>query len=334
MNIKLDAQPHFGLEGKIKEDGVELGIVTSKIDGQTLDSAGQAFFIEQMELILPKVIEARNSALRSREFIPVNTTGDLGTELISYYEYSKVGYAKFIADMANDIPRVDLYGEKRTNAIKPIASSYGYNIFEIARAGRAGINLESKRAEMSADANRRKIDYVAWFGAPKHGLQGFINNNRTSRYIIPNGVAGTATWATKTADEILEDMYGIVDAQDTATFDNMPVNTIIMPMAQYNLINQTRISDNLETTVMEQFQKARPNVSIYGLRNLSGVGEAGGDVLIAYSRNPETLDQRIPVELQTQPQGKQGLEYVTTNVSTTGGTVVYYPQAVTQAEGI
>lgn len=334
MSIKLDTAPHMSANDTIADaDGIKLDGIIQGDMGLRLDDTGMAFYKEQLEIIKTKVIEAKNENLRSREFIPVDNEGDIATNTISYFVFTKVGYAKFISEMADDIPRVDIYGEKHSHTAKMLASSYGYNIFEIARARKAGFALEAKRAKASADANRAKIDYVAWHGSEEAGLDGLINHPSTSRYSVPNGTAGTPSWPTKTPTEVLDDMYGIVDAQAEITFDNKPVTAMLMSVSMYNHINETRIADNLETTILEQFQKSRKGVSVIeGLRVMNDAGENGGDLLIAYNLSDDTLVQRIPEEMWANAYVLKNKEYVTENTSKIGGVVVYYPQAVTQAE--
>lgn len=333
--MRLDTKPHVGASSNVSSGEKLDGLVGNDTEGMRLDETGMAFYKEQLELIKSEVIETRYENLRAREFIPVDNDGDITTELISSYRFTRVGYAKFISEMADDVPRTDIFGEKVSNPCKLLGSSYGYGIFEIARARKAGFSLDSKRAESSAEANRTKIDYIAWYGEPEKGIYGLINHPDTSRLAIADGAGGSALWPNKTPDEVLADLYSVVDTQDDVTFDSMPVTAMLMTKAMFNYINETRIADTLTTTILEQFKKARPSVTkIEGLRQLVGKGENGGDVLIGYNLSNKTLVQRIPEEMYSYSDGLKNKEYVTENLSKVGGVVVHYPQAVTQAEFI
>jgi len=323
VNLNFDAA---AFEGVIRQDESTQNLV--------LDSQGQVFFKRQLELIKSETFDYEYHELKADKFLPVDTEGDLGVETITYRKFSKRGYAKIISDFATDIPRVDVLGEEVTVNIKTVAAAYGYNIFEIARAQRANFNLQSKRAETATEAIVQRLDRAAWFGSAEDNLQGFFDYPGILEYIVPNGAASATEFSTKTSAEILLDLNSLVRLVKTTTRGKRVVNQVLMPIDQFELISEKQNSTASDVTVLEFFKKTHPEVSIDWLDELKEAGTGGADMMMGYVKNSRNVAQYRPVPMMTMPQEYKNMEYVVTQISRTGGVVVYYPQSVVKASGI
>jgi hypothetical protein len=144
--------------------------------------------------------------------------------------------AKVVADYAHDFPRVDVFGEEHTIKIKDIGDSYGYSIKEIRRAMMAGFDLEGKRALAARRAIDEKINQLAWYGDETNNIQGFLDYPGITEYSVPSTGSGSSkTWANKSADNILVDLNGIVNAIVVGTNGIERPSTILLPITQFNL---------------------------------------------------------------------------------------------------
>jgi hypothetical protein len=340
MKLNLDAQPEsLSGAGSTSFNGdlsIFDGILKADAMGGNirLDEQGQVFFQRQLELIKSGSWDVEYKELKADMFIPVDTEGDLGVESITYRKFSRIGYAKVISDYATDIPRVDVLGEEVTVQIKTIASAYGYNIFEIARAQRGKFNLQQRRAETSTLANLERLDKAAWHGSPDDGLQGFFDYPGILEYVIPVGASTFTEWDTKTSAEILDDMNGMVRLPKTTTKGRKVVTQLIMPIEQYDIISVKQNSDASDITVLQFFLNTHPGLSVDWVDDLAGAGVDGSDMMMAYIRDPRQVAQYRPVPMMTMPTEYKNMEYVVTQISRTGGVVVYYPQSVVKASGI
>ena len=140
-----------------------------------LDANEQVFFDNQLALVKSRTYDVQHKALKALQLLPVSTEQDPGATHIIWRSYDKVGMAKIIADYANDFPRADIGGVEHSSPVKDIGASYGYSVKEIRRAQKAGISLDTKRAEAARRAIDEKQDTIAWKGDAKAKLPGFWN---------------------------------------------------------------------------------------------------------------------------------------------------------------
>lgn len=335
--LNLDAKPSFLSKGANVADVAGFGEGTFKADAAgtlVLDAQGQVFFQRQLELIKSETFDYEYHELKADKMIPVDTEGDLGVETITYRRFSKRGYAKIIADYATDIPRVDILGEEVTVTVKTVAAAYGYNIFEIARAQRAGVALASRRAQTATDAIMERLDRAAWYGSPNDGLQGFFDFPGILEYIIPNGTGGFPEFSTKTSAEILADMNGITRLVKTTTRGKRIVNQMIMPIEQHDIISTKQNSTATDISVLQYFLNTHPGVSVDWVEECKGAGPLGEDIMMAYVKSPRNLYQNRPVPMMTLPQEYKNMEYIVTQIARTGGLSMPFPQSAAKSVGI
>ncbi len=244
------------------------------------------------------------------------------------------GAAVIISNYSKRLPRADAFRKEFTARIRSIGTSYGWNVQEMRAATFAGTPLEQRKATAARRAFEEKLDSIARVGDTAHGLVGFLNQPNASTYVVPNGVSTTATWATKTADEILKDMNGIVNGIIISTKQIETPDTLLLPTAQYAYISSTARSTVSDTTILEFFQKSHPNVQVIGWWALAGAGASATDRMVAYSRDPDHLQLIIPLEFMQLPPEWEGLELLTTCEGRCGGVQMYYPLSMSYGDGI
>ena len=113
-----------------------------------LDQGEQVFFDGQLTLIKARTYDVIHKDLKALTLLPVSTEQDDAAEHIEYRSYDQVGMAKIVSDYANDFPRVDTLGTKKSIQVHSLGDSYGYSIQEIRRAARANFNLRTKSLRM------------------------------------------------------------------------------------------------------------------------------------------------------------------------------------------
>lgn len=148
-----------------------------------------------------------------------------------YRQYTEVGLAKIIANYADDLLRSDVYGKEFTATVKSIGNSYGYSVQEIRAAQRMGRRLATRKAAAARRAQDQLVNQIAWFGDSEFNPQGLINYPGITEYTAPNPGPGTES-VNKTADQILDDMNGIVNDVFELTKGVEIVNTLPLPNRQ------------------------------------------------------------------------------------------------------
>lgn len=317
--------------------------MSNKIQSINLDDATTIFFARELEYIKARSYDVEYPALKATQLIPVSSEADPGAEVITYQQYDKVGMAKIISNYADDLPASDVKGKEFTARVRPIGSSFSYNIQEIRNAQMAGKPLEQRKANAARRSVEQKINKIAWFGEEEYGLQGFVDNPNVTRVKVADNDDSTSTkFEDKTPDEILKDMNDLANnIVDLTNGVEMP-NTLLLPIKQYTHIASTARSKNSDTTILEYFLMNNPFIdTVEWVNELKGAGvgidgviAAGEDVMIAYDRNPDKLTLEIPQDYEQFAPQERNLAFVVNAHARTAGVIIYYPLSVAIAEGI
>lgn len=307
-----------------------------------LDSGESIFFTRELETIRAAAYDVIFDEPKLFNLLPKSMEGDPLATDITHRQFTRVGVAKMGGgDYATDFPPVDVYGTEFTVKVKPVHASYGYNKDEIARAAKVGRNLEAMRATAAKKAIEMKLDEIARNGESTAGLVGLYNAVGISEYTITDGTAGTTTWATKTADEILKDLYGIENYAITSTNGIEVPDTLALPMDEYLIIKQKKIATDSEgKTVLRYFldnatgiknviwlqglETAAPTVATYDSNNMA----------IAWKNSADKLVFDLPMPFTQEDLLQDGLKYTVPCRAKTAGVTIFYPKSVVKACGI
>lgn len=323
---------------KIIIDGIEVDQMTfDRVNNSGLlhDAGESAFFVRELEYIKRKSYDTKQRTLKATTLIPVSTEADPGAETITYQRYTQVGVAAIVSDYAENSPRVDVYGEEVSSKVYTISDSFGYSRQEIRRSRMTGKSLDMRRANAAKRAYDEKIESIAWTGDTAHNLSGLIGYPGITQYVVPNGAAGTATWATKTPDEIIKDVKGLLLSVTNTTNGVEEPDTIIIPYEQYMDIATRRVTDGDSKTVLRYIMDNFPMIkNIEWLTQLKQAGTGSTDMMMAYPKNPDNLTLEIPMNYSMLPPQQKGLGFEILTEGRCGGIIVYYPLSISYGYGI
>ena len=181
-----------------------------------------------------------------------------------------------------------------------------------------------------------KLDEIARSGESLTGLKGLYNAVGVSEYTVPDGAGGKTTWADKTADEILADLYGIVNYILTSTNGIEVPDTLALPMDEYLLISQKKIATDSEgATVLNYFLKNTPYIkNVIWLPGLDTAAGSGGDstgMMIAWKNSADKLVFDLPMLFTQEDLLQDGLNYTVPCRAKTAGVTVFYPKSIIKA---
>lgn len=300
-----------------------------------LDAAESAFFQRQLESIKSKTYDVQYPELKARRLFPVSFEAGTGAESIVFYTYDQAGMAKVIQSYADDLPRADVVASESVTRIKSLGASYGYSIQEIRNAAMAGIPLQQRKANAARRAILQRENKIAYFGDATYNISGFLSNPNILTYTVPVGASTQTEWNTKTPDEILADLNGIVHNIVETTLEVETPDTLLLPVGQYNYIASTARSANSDKTILSYFLENNQYVQeVIAVNELKGSGTGGADQYVAYRRDPDKLTLEIPQEFEQFPPESRGLEEVVACHERIGGVIIYYPLSVCKGEGI
>ncbi len=305
---------------------------TPKFSLPHLDAAQNYFFLRELEQHLAEQFEVLYASLKSRQFIPVDGSIDPGAASVTTRMWDKVGAAQAIADHSSDVPLVNVFGTEGTQRMQDYGAGYSYTIPEIQAASRLSRPLERDRAEACRRVIEQKIDTVLSTGDSAYGLSGLINLSGVNTYTVPNGSGGSSAWSTKTADEILADMNGMISKVITDSNETESPTLLLMPPAEYQLISTKARSSVSDTTILGFFQGNRPGVRVESWTKLTGAGAGGVDRMMAFEPNKTKLRALMAIEFEQLPPQQRNWAFVINCRARTGGVVTSYPRSIITAD--
>lgn len=289
---------------------------------------GERLFLQRALIhVMSQVQEVRYPGDVLPQVLNVSSEGGAGLESMNYQTLDLTGEFKAIGTNATDIPEVGASMTETPNKVQIYAACYGYSQFDLERAAKARVGLSQLKGRALMLAARKKLNRLMWFG--DEYVQGLFS------YIL-NKVTIGGSWATATAQEILDDCLDVINkvVDDTEDFE---ADTLALDPAGYSIITTTPRSDKSDTTIAE-FIKANTQINriikTSYLKNITNSTNSltNKNVIMAYYRDPMILQFMTPRPLQQMPMYQLGMQFNVPAVFDCAGTFVYHPKAVAIAE--
>jgi len=260
-----------------------------------------------------------------------------GAASITYRQFSQTGIAKIIANYAQDLPRVDVFGKEFIAMVRSLGDAYGWTVQEIRAAQMAGTPLEQRKANAARRAILSRENEIAWFGDVESGLGGMLNNPNITSVTLPNdGTGAVIDWDQKTPAQVLRDLNLMADTPSNLSQGIESPDTMLLPLEQYQYIFNTPRSDTTDTSIGKWFLDNTPHIkNIEWLHQLSAAAHPSGlNQVVVYTRSPDKLTLEIPVDFEQFPVQEKNLEFVVPCHERIAGIIIYYPLSIAIGGGI
>lgn len=319
------------MSDKMNYDAQDLRAIESS---GRFDANEAVFFARQLESIKAQSYDVKRAKLNALEIFPVSTSTPEGATTITYRQYDSVGAAKIIANYSTDMPRADVTGKEFTSPIRGIGIAYGYSVQEIRSAQFAGVPLSEKKMRSAQRAHEELINRLAWSGDTEHGLPGFMTNANIPAFVVPAvGTGSSKLWNTKTADQIIADINGVINQVTTQSKGIHRANMVLMPLEQYSYIASTPRSATTDTTILQFVTANNPGVTFKPVIELDAFG-GGLDRIVAGEFSIDNMQLELPMTFKQYSPQVNGLEYVIPCESRFAGVIVEYPLAFAIGDSI
>lgn len=312
---------------------------------QRLDAGETVFFERELTHVMRRVYEREYAELESFRLFPIDREASEADDTILWHEFDQVGAAKFIANYADDLPRVDVYGRENISPIRPIGDAFGYSVQDVRRSAKTGRRLEQRKGSAARMAIEQQMNRVGFYGDASRGLRGIFTTPNTndvtpaSAAASPNGTAWTAA-SGKTPDEIISDLNNLVDAIPNVTRGVHKATHLVLPANRHAYLKNTPRAATSDKSILQWFMDANPEIVVeksYELQAVTSLpsGTAGTDVVaMAYEKNPDNLAMSIPMDFKQHPPQSRNLEFVINCEARVGGLIVWRPLTIAFMEGI
>ncbi len=313
------------------------------------DASEANVFARELLKIRAGVFELKFPELKAQRLIPKNNDLDNTDEQFGYRTVTEYGLTKMGTGYSKRAPRVDIsMTEQVPLQVKAMKVSYGYDVQEARVAAKTGNQLPARKANAARKAIAQEINDILTFGRTKGSvlstktdygvtMYGLANLPSTLTFTPANGSEGSKLWTAKTPDEILADLNGIASGIVTNSNDVEHPNTLLLPLASYELIASLRLGDGSDQTVLKHFMGVNPHIkSVEAWHALDSApnSEWSGKRMICYDKSPEVLEYSLPVEFEQFAPQMEGTETVTECQARIAGCVVYRPKAISYGDGI
>ena len=300
-----------------------------------MDANEGVLFARQLEYVESRAYEVKYPTLKGRELFPVDYSVPTGAETYTYRMYDHQGAFNLITNYSDDFKRVNVTGVEVTGKVHSYGASVEYSVQDIRAAAMGGIPLQDHEIRAARRASEQKLDDIILNGEPDGNLFGIMTHPNIPNAAVPAGASTDTEWSTKTADEILFDMNDIVSDMIDLTKGVEAPDTLILPHAQYELINNTARSTTSDTTILEFFLRNNSHINkVEPWYKLKGAGAGATDVMIAYRNDAEVIQSVIPQEFEMFPAQPKNMAFNIPCHARFGGVRVRYPLAISIRRGI
>lgn len=326
-------------------------------DGQTVDSTGaflqgelvrldQMIHMPLVDVTWSRDIEVREDvsiADEASSFTQSDLAASGGLNVSGAVNGGKAWSGKVTSQIANVSVDIGLVA----TPLNIWALEMKYTIMELESAIKLGRPIDQQKLEALNLKHQMDIDAQVYVGDADTGAAGLCNNNaQVTPVNVAAGGQGTTTWATKTADEILNDINtAITDNWTNSGYAVMP-SKMLLPPLQYGMLIARKVSEAGNVSLMKFIMEN--NIATQGglqfeikhAKWLVGAGVGGTlgtagtvDRMVLY--NQEKKYVRFPMT----PMGRTPVQYDSIYHKTTyycrlGAIEFVYPETVGYYDGI
>jgi hypothetical protein len=287
----------------------------------------------QLEHFFAKIYTKKFPDSKGRLLVPVNNEVNTGARSHTYVMTEEFGEARIIHDYAEDLPMVDLNGKEFTSKIVPVVAGFHFSLQDLRSAAMLGMSIDSMKATLARKSIERKIDQLICTGDAASGITGMANNAN-----VPLATGLTGTWQGAAATVIQADIEKICTQLFINCAGTIPEErsvTIAVDVATYARLTTLRIDTfNMRTVLDYLLESNRMIKEIVSWSRLSKVASGGtARRLVAYVKDPDTLETIIPQEFEILPAQPRALTFVVPCHARFGGVKVVYPLQMLYADG-
>ncbi len=293
------------------------------------DASETANFKTALEFIMKGLVDTDYAKMKARELIPFVTEAPPGTQTLVFEGFSEIGEAKIVANYADDLPGVDFIGAENRRPVRIVADAYQFSTFDLQRALR-GVNFQQKRAAVARNRIAAKLERIAAIGDAEYGLYGLYNQPGVSIG------SATGTWGAATSsDDMLTDLNKGANTAAVASLDNYAPDTMVLPIAKYQLAANKKIGVDSNMTVLKFFLETNPYIKQIGIWNYGATaGASSNPRMVTYKKDPTIISMQMIQEYTEMAPQPRNLAMIVPAYAQTAGVICTRPTSMYYVDGI
>ncbi len=300
------------------------------------DAGESAFLTRALLFVQAKQVTQVFLETKALQFFPVDGSIPSGAESFSTPIWNLFGKAKLVANYATDFPSVDAAQSENILPCRSLGVSFSYSIQDLRRSAMAGGQpLDQRKAGVARMVNEQLIDTICALGDTTSGLLGLTQNSGVT-IITAGGGTITGAWASAAGSVIFTDLMQIGGKVVVQSKNTWRADTLLLPTVAYTQAAQKPANSFSQESALAAFLRTNP----YGITNidmwpaLDTAGAAGVTRAMAYKRDPNCVDIKIPQPFELIAPQPQNMAFNVPGHSRVGGGVVYHPASMVYADGL
>lgn len=310
-------------------------------------ASGNAFLISELEKRDPNIRKPLSNFTYPRDIV-IETGGGW----VDYVSAMSVAYgitggavnSPVTAGGSNGIPIVQASVDKGVYKAHTFAAALRVMWQDMQRANFIGRSLDNLLQDGVRMAYDKHMDANVYVGITEYGTTGLVNNPDAVETTAANGAAGTATWATKTPQEILKDVNDALVAGWNANANDPTAipNHILLPYEQYLYILTTKVTDLATETIYDFLMKNNAATKAGGDLFIGptvwckGAGTGSKDRMVVYNndRRFAKMDELVPLSRIMSAPVVTSVCYDTAYMANLSEVQIFYPTSIRYVDGI
>lgn len=330
--------------GKVSA-GAQMGVPVMDADGI---ATGNAFLVSELEKRDPMIRKPLTSFTYPRDIV-IQTGGGW----VDYVSAMSVAYgitggsvdSPVAAGGANGIPVVQASVDKGVYKAHTFAAALRVMFQDMQRSNYIGRSLDNLLQDGVRLAYDKHIDANTYVGIEDYGTTGLVNDpNATETTAAATGTESGTTWASKTPQQILNDINTALTTVWAANgYDETAIpNHILIPYEQYNYILTTMVTDLATETIFDFVMKnnvaAKNGGSLFigATRWCKGAGSGSKDRMVVYVNHERfvKMDELVPLSRVMSAPNVANVCYDTAYMANVSQVQLFYPTSILYVDGI
>lgn len=320
---------------------------------QSLAAAGRCdasfapIWAEKLRHVFPGVVETLYTDLpvAAGDVLPIDSSVDPADIVWEYYMIDSGARMDWIDDDGSIMDSAYVKASRHTGSMAEFGGGFEYTIFELERAAKANVPLNTIKAAAVKRAHDEFVQRKWLYGDMSKGMPGLLTHPNIPASLAVAGASTSRHWSQKTGDELLADVLELVDTIPEQSMEQHHAATVLLPFGMIRKLRSLFISSTADGSVSywdRLLKLFAGDDSGQGKITFKGLNEAqasrrptpdplpfGGDFMIALpAPNPNELAFVRARNLTQRPPQEQDFKVKIVSHAKIGGVKVVRPLAV------
>jgi len=279
-------------------------LINGSMPQEFKDAFAGSVLARNLTVVDPHIFEIKYPELSfTNSGITANNTGGYGQVIQSLRTQSTGGFA-VAGNLSSNNGKISMTGETSSLMVTQLEAESSWSESEVKQSAMQNINLVSDYIKNHNKIYLRDIDQIGYVGRTGIGAgTGLLNHAGFTSAVATGAIA------TLTGQQMYNDISNLITAQHNAV-NNTPeymATNVDMPTYVLNKLRVTMLNTaSSPSSVLKALKANFPGISFRGTFQADNAGGVGVSHTVAYSKNSESMQFRLPVPLTVGEIVKQG----------------------------